>query len=228
MGMLPAFFYLILALVALAVAGILLVWIIRYVGSRDGNPRESPNPGIDVTSALAGEQELLRVLRTQKGELAIYIQGQRHRHLREITDPQVGRETIEALKAVLAFAEGWLPASPPTPVPPPARKSSVDEEAFLERLRRANLFAAKGPSRPSSAGLVIPAEAINELVQERLQERPDLAAQPIRLSTESDGRLRIDVGLQSFESVGDIPESAVRSLIQDAIREWESGYPASG
>ena len=228
MGMLPAFFYLILALAALAVAGVLLVWIIRYAGSKDARPRESPNPGIDVTSAPAREQEVLRVSRTQKGELAIYIQGQRHRHLREITDPQVGRETIEALKAVLAFAEGWLPASPPTPVPPPARKSSVDEEAFLERLRRTNLFSETGPSRSSRAGPLIPAEAINDLVQERLQERPELAAQPIRLSTESDGRLRIDVGLQSFESVGDIPESAVRSLIQDAIREWESGYPASG
>lgn len=223
MGMLPAFFYLILALVALAVAGILLVWIIRYAGSRDGNPRESPNPGIDVTSAPAGEQELLRVSRTQKGELAIYVQGQRHRHLREITEPQAGRQTVEAIKAVLAFAEGWLPAAPPTPVPPPARKSSVDEEAFLERLRRANLFSAAGPSRSSRTDLLIPAEAINDLVQERLQERPDLAARSIRLSTESDGRLRIDVGLQSFESVGDIPEPAVRSLIQDAIHEWESG-----
>jgi len=223
MGMLPAFFYLILALVALAVAGVLLVWIIRYAGSKDKNPGESPNPGIDVTSAPAGEQELLRVSRTQKGELAIYVQGQRCRHLREVTDPQVGRETIEALKAMLAFAEGWLPSSPPTPVPPPARKSSVDEKAFLERLQRANLFSAAGPSKSSRTDPLIPAEAINELVQERLQERPDLAARSIRLSTESDGTLRIDVGLQSFESVGDIPEPAVRSLIQDAIHEWESG-----
>ena len=228
MGMLPAFFYLILALAALAVAGVLLVWIIRYAGSKDGRSRETRDPTTGSASASAGEPELLRVSRTGKGDIVIHVRGRRYRHLREITDPQVGRDTIEALKTVLAFAEGWLPASPPTPVPPPARKSSVDEEAFMERLRRANLFAAKGPSRPSSAGLVIPAEAINELVQERLQERPELAAQPIRLSTEPDGRLRIDVGLQSFESVGDIPEPAVRSLIQDAIREWESGYPASG
>lgn len=222
MGMLPAFFYLILALVALGVAGILLVWIIRYAGSRDGNPRESPKPGIDVTSAPAAEQEFLRVSRTQKGELAIYVQGQRRRHLREITDPLVGRQTIEAIKAVLAFAEGWLPTSPHTTTEPPSKKSTVNEEAFLERLRRASLFSTQGSSRSPAVQPLVPAEAINNMVQERLEKRPDLAARQIRLTTEADGHLCIHVGLQSFEVVDDIPEPEIRSLIKDAIHEWES------
>ena len=227
MGVLPALFYLFLALAALAMAGGLLVWVIRYVGSResgesDGNPKsmtaKDPPP--------AGEQELIRVSRTEKGKLAIFVQGQRYRHLREITDPQVGRETIEAIKAVMAFAEGWLPASRHVSPQPPPGASDADEEAFLERLRQTDLFSTRGLPKPTASEPLIPVEAINELVQQRLKERPNLADRHINMTTEADGRLRIYVGPRSFESVDEIPEPAVRALIQDAIREWEHSYPS--
>lgn len=222
-GVLPAFFYLVLAIAALGVAGCLLVWVIRYVGSRDDkSSKESPNPATVSSSAPAGEQELLRVLRTQKGELAIYVQGQRCRHLRQITDAQVGRDTVEALKAVLAFAEGWLPRTPQVPPQPAPGSSTVDEEAFLERLRQSDLFAARDSSRASWVEPLIPVEAINDLVQERLQERPDLAGQRVSLTTEAGGDLCIYVGAQTFEAVDEIPDPEVQALIQDAIREWES------
>lgn len=222
MGALPALFYLVLALAALALAGGLLVWVIRYAGSKDGSSSgERLNPATVGTSAPEGEQELLRVSRTQKGKLVVVVQGRRYRHLREITDPQVGRETIEALKAVLAFAEGWLPASPQAPSQPASSKSTVDEEAFLERLRRSNLFSTGvSPASPRVEPL-IPVEAINDLVQERLRKRPDLAGWHVFLTAEVGGDLRIYVGPQAFESVDDIPEPEVRALIQDAIREWE-------
>ena len=222
-GVLPAFFYLVLALAALGVAGCLLVWVIRYVGRKDdGKSKESPNPDAATPSAPAGEQELLRVSRTQKGELAVYVQGQRYRHLRWITDPQIGRETIEALKTVLAFAEGWLPASPRAPSQSAPVRSTVDEEAFLERLRQSDMFSTRDSSPASWTEPLIPVEAINDLVQKRLQERPDLAGQHVRLTTEASGDLRIYVGPRAFESVDDVPEPEVRALIQDAIREWES------
>jgi hypothetical protein len=223
MGALPALFYLILALAALAMAGGLLVWVIRYAGSKDGSSSgERLNPTTAGTSAPEGEQELLRVSRTQKGKLVVVVQGRRYRHLREIADPQVGRETIEALKAVLAFAEGWLPTSPQAPSQPASGKSTVDEEAFLEQLSRSDLFSAGVTPASSRVGPLMPVEAINDLVQERLRKRPDLAGWHIFLTTERDGTLRFYVGPQSFESVDDIPEPEVQALIRDAIREWES------
>ena len=222
MGALPALFYLVLALAALAMAGGLLVWVIRYAGSKDSSSSgERLNPTTVGTSAPEGEQELLRVSRTQKGKLVVVVQGRRYRHLREIADPQVGRETIEALKAVLAFAEGWLPTSPQAPSQPASSKSTVDEEAFLEQLSRSDLFSAGVSPASSQVEPLIPVEAINDLVQERLRKRPDLAGWHVFLTAEVGGDLRIYVGPQSFESVDDIPEPEVRALIRDAIREWE-------
>ena len=227
MGVLPALFYLFLALAALAMAGGLLVWVIRYVGSRDGAKSEG-NPESTTATALprAGEQELLRVSRTEKGKLVILVQGQYRRHLREISDPQVGRDTTEAIKAVLAFAEGWLPASRHSSTPPAPRASAPDEEVFLERLRQSDLFSARMPARATASEPLVPVEAINDLVQQRLKERPDLAERRINMTTEADGSLRIYVGPQSFESVDEIPEPAVRALIQDAIHEWELSCPS--
>jgi len=226
MGVLPALFYLFLALAALAMAGGLLVWVIRYAGRKDNrNPGGNPGAPAKATPQPTGEQELLRVSRTQKGNLAISVQGRRYRHLREITDPQLGRETVEAIKAVMAFAEGWLPGSrQPSPQTTPQPRA-LDEEAFLERLRQADLFSTGRPAKTAVVEPLIPVEAINDLVQKRLEERQDLAERHVCLTTEADGSLRIYVGPQTFESVDEIPEPEVRTLIQGAIREWEGGYP---
>jgi hypothetical protein len=220
MGALPSFVYILLALGSLAIAGVLLVWVVDYIRGTSSRRREEPP--VSMEPAPAGEQELLRVSRTSKDGLAVYAQGQRYRHLREIADPQVGRETVEALQAVLAFAESWLPAPSRPPVQPAPREPTVDEATFLERLRRGDVFSPRSPAGPSLLEPVIPVEHINDLVQERLREQPDLARRRICLTTEVDGSLRIYVGQQTFEAVDDIPEPAVRALIRDAIREWEA------
>lgn len=228
----PSFIYLILALAAFAIAGGLLVWVTGYIrgkGKGKGSPKEherSPTsvvPTEPESSALAGEQELLRVSRTKKGGLDIFVQGRRYRHLREIKDPQLGNETIEALKAVLAFAEGWLPTSRQASPQPTSRKPTVDEEAFLAQLRQSDLFSVGSPARSSQPGPLIPVEEINDLVQKRLREQPDMVGRHVRLTTGVGGSLRIYVGQQTFDAVSDIPDPQIRALIQDAIREWESG-----
>jgi hypothetical protein len=68
---------------------------------------------------------------------------------------------------------------------------------------------------------VIPVEKIDDLVQERLQERPDMAGRHVRLAAGAGLGLRIYVDRRTFEAVDDIPDPEVRALIQDAIREWE-------
>jgi len=235
MGAIPSFIYLLLALAAFAIAGGLIIWVSSYVKAKDernpqkadknpadADPSPTPaKPGDSGISEPTGEQELLCVSRTSKGGLAVSVQGQRYGHLREIKDPQVGRETVEALKAVLAFAEGWLPTARETTPRPAPRNSAVDEEAFLEQLRRSNLFSAGTPAPAAQPEPLIPVEQIDELVQKRLQEHPDLAEQGIHLTTEADGSVYIYVGQQTFDAVADIPDPKVRALIQNAIREWE-------
>ena len=64
-------------------------------------------------------------------------------------------------------------------------------------------------------------EEVNDLVQRRLQQEPDLADHLITLTTAIDGSLRIYVDHDVFQGVGEITNPRVRALIQDAIREWE-------
>ena len=235
----PEFFIFIIAVIS-ALAGGLLTWTVGYISGGQRGKRDhrrlhvATAPGEPENPALAGEQELLRVSRTKKGKLAVFVQGQRYRRLLEITEPQVGRETIAALKTVLTFAEGWLPSTLQSPPQSSPRRSTVDEEAFLEQLRRSDLFSLDKPSglrgRPkrhtSPQRLeppLPPADEINDLVQQRLREQPDLARHSIRLTTGEDKGLCIHVGLQTFDAVNDIPDLQVRALIQDAIREWEGG-----
>jgi len=154
MGALPSSMYIILALAAFATAGGLLAWVIGYIRGKgkENSSKRSPTTGASAGAkppVLVDEQELLRVSRTKKGGLVVFVQGRRYRHLREIKDPQMGRETTAALKAVLAFAEGWLPTprqTPPHLAPKNPVVPAVDEKAFLEQLRRGDLFPSREPS----------------------------------------------------------------------------------
>jgi hypothetical protein len=235
MDMLPPELF-IFAIIAFLL-GALSAWLIGYV-SRGGKGKDRQQPGPTAEPEGYGStdgQELLRVLRAKGGLLNVYVQGQRCRQLREITDPQVGRETVEALKAVMAFAEGHLPsirqqaaqAAQPAPT-----ASTTDQEAFLQQLRQPPPSFSSGPLTPpgkpkvrTPGNMLDPLtfiDDIDELVQQKLEHRPDLAGRFIRLTTGMGGGLRVYVDQQIFEAVGDISDPEVRALIQEAIREWES------
>jgi hypothetical protein len=171
----------------------------------------------------------------EQGKLVIFVRGQRYRHLQEIKDRQTGSEAIDAVRCVMEFAEGWLPEVRGQPTkPPPAAKSTVDGEDFLERLRQSDLFPAEEKKKPpglisslvgrsakrSPDPLMTPADAINKIVQQQLDGRPDLVRHNIRVTTAVDGGLCFHVGLQSFAAVEDIPDLDVRRFVQDAVSEW--------
>jgi hypothetical protein len=233
----------ILAIVAFLV-GALLMWLVNYISRGQSRQQSRATARLEGANAT-DEQELLCVLRTEKGPPDVLVQGRRYRHLRDITNPQVGYETVEALKAVMEFAEGWLPEPQPVPQPPlpepaltgePAVPSEppADRATFLKQLRERNPFTAPQLSRmvppsrrPRSDALpplVPPADQINNLIQRRLRKQPDLVDQKIRLVTGPDGGLIIHVGLQTFHTVAGITDPRARALVQDAIREWENSY----
>ena len=238
MDAIPAPVFLILALALLSLAGGLGVWIYNYfTGGGSKSQKRAPDiksSAVVDAAAEASAQELLSVCRTEKGELVIFVQGQRYQHLREIKDPRLGDETVKAIRRMLTFAEGWLPSPSQEPSPPSPTQSTVDEESFLEQLRQGDMFPVETsppglfsrrkhkPSQPL-APLLTPADEINELVQQRVQERPDMAKRDIRITTSADGSLRIRVGLHTFTKVDDISDPEVKSLVQDVIREWKEG-----
>jgi hypothetical protein len=226
----PVFFIVIVAISAAVVGGLLASLIFMLTGSGGGKGKRGSTPPLQPgTPASPDERELLRVSRMKKGDLAVFVQGRPYRHLQEVTDPQTGIETAEAINAVMGFAKGWLPATQQSAAPEPAApKSSVDEAAFLEQLRQSDLFPAGKPSglRPRRSSkpdpLRTPAEEINDLIQRRLERWPDLLKEKVSLSTREDGSLCIQVGLWTFGAVDEIPDPQARALVKDAIREWEN------
>ena len=246
MGALPPEFFLIVVAVISAIVGGTLTWLIGYInrgwGEKEAQhrslPAEEPSDSdaspaddsdavpdaadVGVEEAIAAESEgqieheLLRVSREEE-KLSVFVQGQiRRRHLDEVTDSQARQEAIDALQAIMVFAEGWLPASEePTQVP------AFDEDAFLEQLRGENPLIAAGNAAEPASDLLPFVQEIEELVQRQLKSRPDLAEREIRITTDLRGNLRIYVGQQGFDSAADISDAEVRTLIQEAIREWE-------
>jgi hypothetical protein len=249
MDAIPPFVFLIFVLALLAMAAGLAIWLYGYVTGgqqRTSKPIKNTAQGSESstpTGTLGGAGELLSVCRIEEnGELAIFVQGQRYGHLREIRDRQLGGDVVEAIKCVMMFAEGWLPASrqeSPQPVPTVSTGSEPAQlpaagETFLEQLRQSDLFPAeKKPAglldglarrrkRRALDPLLTPADAINGVIQQRLEERPNLARHNIRLTTGQDGGLRFHVGLQTFAAAEEISDPEIRQFVQDAIQEWRA------
>jgi len=233
----PSFAYLFFAVAVFVIVVGGFVWLVGYIGGKgEKKPQERKWPSMSATSAgpetpaPAGERELLRVSRTENDELAVFVQGQHHRHLREIADPQVGRETIQAIKAVLEFSKDWLPAirqpaAPSTSSP----EIGADQETFLAQSpppaskKLPGLLTSLQTQTPSNLLDPLPlVDEIDDLVQQRLQKQPGLATRHIRLTTGTAGGLRVYVDQQAFDAVDDISDPQVKAIIQDAIREWES------
>lgn len=254
MDTIPSFVFLVLALALLCMAGALGVWVFSYFtggGAKNSKRREplavpemeSASPSADESSDESApapppdDQTLLSVRRTERGELAVFVRGQQYYHLRGIKDAQVANETLEAVKCVTAFAEGWPPAAEQERTEPSPPEPAADEVSFLEQLRQTDMFSLetgtsspglfgqrkKRKFSPQSQSLVTPADQINDLVQQRLDERPGMAYQDINISTGDDGGLCFRVGARTYAQVDQIPDPQVKTLVQDAIQEWREG-----
>ncbi len=230
--------------ICLALIG-LLVWVFRSSSNKKEQDEQLSSPPVaesvtaDEPSSLShvtdpitpeDQRELLRVLRTEDG-LVITVGGESYRRLRDINDPRIGQDTVDAVRAILAFAEGWFPF---------IRKWSAETSSDAEVSKQvphpghAHPVGALPPSRPSAPALR-PAirepgrmleplsliEEINDLVQKRLQGEPDLADHLITLTSAIDGSLRIYVDHDVFQGIDEITDLRVRALIQDAVREWK-------
>ena len=251
MGTLPPEYLLVAALVAFGLAAGLVVLVVRYIGGRSNRKRrfsqpptaeeqaeiepatpDTASPSGAYTAAQRESKELLRVERSGDGLVSVCICGLPYKHLRDISDPRLGRDAIEAIRAVLAFAEGWLPfiqkeagasPSPKNVAPRPGSRPSRNDTPVLPSASKP-AAAASSPAILEPGRMLTPlhfVDEINDLVQQRLKEQPDLTDHLITLTTGIGGGIRICVDQEIFEAVSDITDSQIRALIQGAIREWE-------
>ena len=224
MGSLPPGVFLLMVAVLSALAGGLLTWIIVYAtgSGRGGAPRGPRLRQDQPETETSTSADLLRVVQTESGP-SIFVQGERQHHLRDIEDRETGQETIAAVRAVLAFAEDWLP---------PLLERLAAAEGATGRPTRdtrevSRQLPSRGPapvSRADSTSTSRPLQLVDEiddLLQKRLLERPDLAKRGIRLTRDIEGRPLIYVGTQPYRSADEIPDDDARAFIQETIHVWE-------
>lgn len=130
-------------------------------------------------------------------------------------------------------------APPPSPAAPPAQPTPLFEQPPspapskakaappASPPKRGGLFGGKpaATSDEEEQGYVEPpsiAEQIEEMLQVRLPQHPEFKGRNIHIFPTLDGGLRIYVDAESYDSVGDVSDPAVREFLQGIIREWEA------
>ena len=132
------------------------------------------------------------------------------------------------------------PVGPPQAVA--AEPPGGDEgEAFLRRLREGDLQQVgetlSKEARPSIMGFIrrrepqVAAEGtgaggtfideIEEILQRMISAAPTPLGDEVHVRTGPDGGLQIQVGVRYFSRADEVPDPAIRDLIEAAVKEWE-------
>jgi hypothetical protein len=136
------------------------------------------------------------------------------------------------------------PSQPPqepgriTPTPTP-ETSSLEQEAHFQETRRESMSggmsgepvpASMSPINVFARALLPRSETqtpnlnvvaqINAILQEKLEDTP-LKQRGIRLVEQPDHSMVVMIGLKKYESVEDVPDEQVKTVIRQAVSEWE-------
>lgn len=138
----------------------------------------------------------------------------------EETDRKGGISTeegpVDVSKQRAAFLAS-LEQSPDVPETQSPRSGGI-----LGRLRS----RPKPPAESPSVGLPILniASQIHELVQQELQQFPELQGRELTIRQNPDSGLLIMVDGQQYEDVAEISDPQIRMVIKNAIKKWEGSH----
>jgi hypothetical protein len=214
---------------AILLAGIALV-IGFLVGMLVFSFRKESDPeGASRERVLSDAEHAIRVWREGKERrLVVEIGGVSHYRGSELhaDQNQVVADLITELQA-------WMnplpkPAEPPEVEPLEREPMEVETEAIREETPGTSLNPLKIFGRSlqplektssDASDLSIVAQ-IDEILQEKL-EGTELEDKGIRLIEGSDQSMVIQVGLQSYPEIEEVPDEQVRQLIRSSVTEWE-------
>lgn len=117
-----------------------------------------------------------------------------------------------------------LSASLTTPAPVPATVNRSAPSAEIKPVSILNPGAAPKKLDPQKEfALLSIVQQIDSVLQKKLLNTP-LEDAGIRLQETPQGDLEVFVGLQKFTSIDDVTDEKIKSVIRNAIAEWESKY----
>jgi len=178
--------------------------------------------------------ELLRVWRDlADGGLIMEIGGRRFRSVRELRSADLERRFQSVVRDLVALAQvqptreeskppattapgrATIQPAPETEAPP-----SLSPGSMFRQMTRAAMGQAPTPREEKP--LLSIADQIEDLLQARLVDLPEFRQRVIHVRPSMQGGVRIEVDGEFYDGVGDVQDPAVRDLLMDVVREWES------
>jgi hypothetical protein len=203
--------------------------------------RESSPQPPSRKQVLTDKQDGLRIFREGKDEsLVIEIEGATY-HRESDLNPEQGRRLTKLINELRTFM--GVPSTPPVQVPAAQTDSLPPVQApasQTDSLKPAVIQTAEDKNRTSlnpfqiftrslrpmeKSGANEPDKSIvaqiDEILQTRLENTP-LADQGIHLIEGPDQGMVIEVGVNRYTDIDEVPEAEIRRLIRQAVSEWES------
>jgi hypothetical protein len=187
-----------------------------------------PAPATPVTVKV-DDPGLMRI-KNESGYLTLDLDGTRA-DTSALTVEQRKR-LIEMLSLIRPWLEGKpAPAPVMTPAPPPPQPKPVTTTPSISTPRpvpppvapvvqRSAKDTKADDTRPAAIGIV---GQIDTVLQARLSGTP-LETRGIYLSNSPEGGVIVNVGLQKFNGIDEVPDPEIKAALRAAITEWENKY----
>jgi len=173
--------------------------------------------GVDVESLLRLKREDNKVVAEMEGKT-----------LSGALSPNEKKRLIELISYLRPFIEGGQiqqPAVKPVATqPPPA--SFTPPTSKSNEVKPISIIAPGQPKKldpEQEFKLLSIVQQIDTVLQKKLAGTP-LEDAGIRLQESPHGSVEVYVGLQKYDSVDDVTDEKIRTIIRAAIAEWESKY----
>lgn len=185
---------------------------------------------------IVDDPGLLR-LKSENNKLHLDMDGQRV-DTSVALSPQLRKRLIDLLTLIRPFLESGQPAQAaptPAPVSPPASRfvpvtpaeqamlASSTQPPKVEPVPARINFGALTKKKEELPAALSMIEQIDQILQLKLVNTP-LASIGIKIQDAPGGGVMVFVGEKKYEAVGDVPDPAIKSLLQAAVAEWEKKY----
>lgn len=229
-----------LGLLAGGVTGLILGWVLGFFDSNTRTAKkirqaeESAEAAIKEAKDRIAKAEAQRVstltqaddpgllrLKNDSGYVTLELDGAPVNTATLSADQR--KRLIEMLNVMRPWLEG-RPSAPP-PLPPQPRPAPPPPPAATPKPVAAATSAAKPDGkdeRPSPPANSIVGQ-IDFILQEQLQGTP-LETRGIYLSESPEGGVLVNIGLQKFNGVDDVPDPEIKAALRAAINAWENKY----
>ncbi len=199
----------ILPIAALLIAGLLVAALWLWWGGGE-SPTEGSNSSQDtvpipptIATEISPPPAGFHVLPSPtSGKVMIQIKEETYQHITEIQDIAIQNQIRSQIQALHQFTSTQQEQriSPPVPSAPIVPPNLVEQEIVV-----ADTIAGQ----------------IETILQAHLLTIPQMVGRSIHILNAADGGVQIKVDDSYYDSVDDVQDAEIRTILQAAIREWE-------